>query len=157
MFVEQFKANRCMKKLMSFLLLAFAALQFILAGDVVTRNVRQLPLNARSFLVQHFPDAKISYVKTENNFLKGKEYETILTDGSEVKFDKKGEWEKVDCNRLQVPAAILPEVIRQHVRSNHANHFVTQIERGGKGYEVELNNYLTLIFDKKGKFIRFEN
>ena len=39
-----------MKKVVSILLLAFAAIQFVFAGDIITKDAKRLPAEARNFI-----------------------------------------------------------------------------------------------------------
>ena len=43
-----------MKKVLSILVLAIVAVQFAFAGDVITKDVKELPLTARNFINQYF-------------------------------------------------------------------------------------------------------
>ena len=43
-----------MKKILSILVLAIVAVQFAFAGDVITKDAKDLPLNARNFINQYF-------------------------------------------------------------------------------------------------------
>lgn len=80
-----------MKKILSILVLAIVAVQFAFAGDVITKDAKELPLNARNFINQYFSKPQISYIKIDSEFL-SKKYEVTLTDRTEIDFDKKGNW-----------------------------------------------------------------
>ena len=43
-----------MKKVLSILVLALVAVQLAFAGDVITRDAKQLPLTARNFINRYF-------------------------------------------------------------------------------------------------------
>ena len=43
-----------MKKILSILVMAIVAVQFAFAGDVITKDMNQLPLPARNFINRHF-------------------------------------------------------------------------------------------------------
>lgn len=87
-----------MKKVLSILVLAIVAVQFAFAGDVITKDVKELPLTARNFINQYFSKPQISYIKIDSEFL-SKKYEVTLTDRTEIDFDKKGNWMEVDCKK----------------------------------------------------------
>jgi len=140
-----------MKKIVSLVVLALMAIQFTSAKDVVTKDEMQLPLAAREFINQHFTKPQISYIKIESELLKGKKYEVVLTSGIELEFDAKGEWTDVDCKRGIVPASIVPEYIKTYVKTNFSGQTIKQIERDRYGIEVELNNDLSLKFDRRGQ------
>lgn len=146
-----------MKKNLFVLVVAMATLQFVQAREVITPDEQKLPAKARSFITQHFPQAKVSYVKIENELFKGKKYEVVLTNGVEIDFSNKGEWTEVDCKREQVPAEVIPATVKKYVDSNFSSNFITQIEQNKLGIEVELNNDLSIEFDRKGNFKRLDD
>ena len=57
-----------------------------------------LPMSAQLFVKQYFADATYSCVEKEKD--NGSwEYEVLLSDGSKVEFNEKGEWTSVECNK----------------------------------------------------------
>jgi len=146
-----------MKKLLSVLVLALIAIQFVNAKEIVTQDEKKLPTEARNFITEHFPQIKISYIKIDDEFLQAKTYEAVLTNGVEIDFDSKGVWKEVDTKREQVPAAIIPTSIRNYVSTNFSSNIITKIERERNGFEVELDNDLTLEFDNNGTLKRIDD
>lgn len=116
-----------MKKVLSILVLAIVAVQFAFAGDVITKDVKELPLTARNFINQYFSKPQISYIKIDSEFL-SKKYEVTLTDRTEIDFDKKGNWMEVDCKKNAVPAALIPASVKDYVKANFPNEIITEIE-----------------------------
>lgn len=125
------------------------------AGDRVI-PVEQLPAAAKAFIQKNFPGRTISYAKIDRDGLKTI-YEARLDDGTEVDFDKKGNWDKVDCEKKAVPASLIPAGIANYVKANFPGTFVETIDKERNGYEVELSNKLDLRFDKKGNFKRIDD
>lgn len=141
-----------MKKILSVLVMAVIAVQFAFAGDVITKDINQLPLSARNFINRHFTKPQVAHIKIDNDVL-SKKYEVLLTNGIEIDFDGKGNWQEVDAKKGKVPATIIPSFVSNYLKTNNfTTEFVTKIERDRKGYEVELNTDLTFKFDKNGKF-----
>ena len=141
-----------MKKILSVLVMAIVAVQFAFAGDVITKDINQLPLSARNFIYQHFSKAQVAHIIIDSEVL-SKKYEVLLTNGIEIDFDGKGNWQEVDAKKGKVPATIIPSFVSNYLKTNNfTTEFVTKIERDRKGYEVELNTDLTFKFDKNGKF-----
>ena len=101
-----------MKKVLSILVLALVAVQFAFAGDVITQDAKQLPLTARNFINQYFSKPHISHIKIESEILQTKKYEVLLTDRTEIDFDKKGNWLEVDCKKSAVPEALIPVPVK---------------------------------------------
>ena len=127
-----------MKKVLSILVMAIVAVQFAFAGDVITQDAKQLPLPARNFINQYFSKPQISHIKIESEILQTKKYEVLLTDRTEIDFDKKGNWLEVDCKKAAVPAALVPTSVKEYVKTNFPREIITKIERGRSGVEVEL-------------------
>ena len=78
-----------MKKILSILVLAIAAVQFAFAGDIITKDAMKLPLPARNFINRHFSNPQISHIKIENEILQTKKYDVLLTNATEIDFGLK--------------------------------------------------------------------
>lgn len=146
-----------MKKVLSILLLALAAVQFAFAGDVITRDAKQLPLTARNFISQYFAQSQISHIKIETGMLGSKKYEVLMTDRTEIDFDGNGNWTEIDCRKAAVPAALVPASVSEYVRTNFPQEIITKIERERSGIEVELSNDYSLKFNSKGRFVSMDD
>lgn len=107
-----------MKKVLSILVLVLATVQMAFAGDVITRDAKQLPLTARNFINQYFTKPQISHIKIETGILGSKSYEVLLTDRTEIDFDSNGNWTDVDCKKAAVPAALIPASVKEYVKMN---------------------------------------
>lgn len=145
-----------MKKVLSILVFTLVAIQFAFAGDVITKDEKQLPLAARNFINQYFSEPHISYIKIDSEFL-SKTYEVILTNRTEIEFDRKGNWMEVDCKKNAVPANLVPVNIKDYVKANFPNQIITKLERKSVGLEVELANDFSLQFNKKGVLIDIDD
>ena len=147
-----------MKKVLSILVLVLATVQMAFAGDVITRDAKQLPLTARNFINQYFTKPQISHIKIETGILGSKSYEVVLlTDRTEIDFDSNGNWTDVDCKKAAVPAALIPASVKEYVKMNFPQEIITKIERGRSGVEVELANDYSLKFNKKGQFVSMDD
>lgn len=145
-----------MKKFLALLFMAFLTIQATFAGDVITQDVKQLPLVARNFINRHFTRPQISYIKIDSEFL-SKKYEVVLSDRTKIEFDGDGEWEEVDGKRNNIPTTIIPAHIKQYVEANYPGVSFTKIERDRGEVEVELTNRLSLTFNKKGQLIDIDD
>ncbi|MBO7561956.1 MAG: PepSY-like domain-containing protein [Bacteroidales bacterium] len=105
--------------------------------------VTQLPAQAQTFIKTYFADKTVAYAKQD-----GAKYEVKFNDGAEVEFDRKGNWDNVDCKFTAVPEAIVPEQIKNYVAANHPGALITKIDKERYGYEIELSNSLELKFDR---------
>jgi predicted nucleotide-binding protein (sugar kinase/HSP70/actin superfamily) len=110
-------------------------------------NKNQLPAQAQQFINKHFAGIEISYAKEEwDNFKHS--YEVRLSDGTNIEFTSKGNWDEVNCRFSEVPSAIIPQPIREYIKKNYPGAKVILIEKDRNDYEVKLSNRLELKFDK---------
>ena len=116
----------------------------------------QLPEAARTFIQKTFPEIAIAYAEIETEGQRTK-YEVRLNDGTEIDFNGNGEWDKVDCKYKAVPAVLVPEAITNYVKANHADFFITQIDKELYGWSIELNNDLELMFSTDFKFLGIDD
>lgn len=118
------------------------------AGDKLT-TPEQLPAAAMTFIQENFPGVAISFAKKD--FDNGRRnYEVHLNNGVELDFDKKGNWDKVDCQYNPVPAHIVPAHIADYVKATYPGTEIVKIDKERYGYKIELSNDLELKFNKKG-------
>ena len=132
--------------------MTLVVVQYAVAGDVITQDPNQLPPAARSFLAKYFNQVEISHIKIESDLLRGKTYDVLLIDRTELEFDSKGNWTEIDCQRKAVPEDLIPVRVKQYVQVNFPRETITKIDRRA-GIEVELTSDFSLKFNKRGKFI----
>lgn len=113
-----------------------------------------LPMSAQLFVKQYFADASCSRVEKEkdNGFW---EYEVLLSDGSKVEFNEKGEWTSVECKYSEMPVGIIPTVIAEDIAKRHPDLKPYKIEKEVGGYEIDILGY-DLYYSYAGMFIRAE-
>lgn len=113
----------------------------------------QLPENAQKFLNTYFKDVEIETVKYDAD-KENQEYDVILYNGFEITFDKTGEWTDVDAPTDQViPDGIAPESIASYVSNNYPGLLgIKEISKDKNGYDVELSDGTTLLFNLAGEF-----
>lgn len=114
-----------------------------------------LPEAAQTFIRTHFDGVKIAYAEVDEELF-GAEYSVRLADGTEIEFDKSGEWKKVESEHAGLPASVLPAAIGDYLTGSYAGRKVEKIERKRRGYEVELVRGPELLFDRQGKFLRVD-
>lgn len=147
-----------MKKILSLLVMAIVAVQFSFAGDVVTKDMNQLPLPARNFINRHFTKPQVSHIKIDKEMMESTKYEVLLMDGSEIDFDSKGNWEEVSAKKGQkVPDSVIPSFAVTYLKEHQFTEPVTKVERDRKGYEVELSTGISFKFNNKGKFVKADD
>lgn len=127
------------------------------AKNVYSRDVTVLPAAAQTTIKANFK-SEVSYIKVEKSLGRVTEYEVVLTDGSEITFDSKGNWKEVEVSiKSSVPQKIVPQAITDYVKQEQKKAKIVGIERKRYGYDVELSNGVEMIFNAEGKFIRYDN
>lgn len=126
------------------------------ARDKYSRDVTVLPTAAQVMIKNHFK-SKVSHIKIEKEWGQVREYDVVLTDGSEITFDHNGNWKAVEVRRnASVPSAIVPSAIANYIKQNQKKVSIVGIEKKKSGYEVELSNGIDMMFDAEGKFQRYD-
>lgn len=126
------------------------------ARDSYARDASVLPKAAQVILTNNFKSA-VSVIKIDKDLGRVSEYEVVLTDGSEITFDKNGNWKSVEVGlNNSMPAGFIPSTVADYVKKNVPGQKIIGIEKERSGYEVELRNGVELKFDKQGKFVRFD-
>lgn len=145
-----------MKKLLLIIAIVVGMVGYAAARDNYSHDASVLPQAAKTTIANNFK-GKVSLVKTEKEFGSVKEYEVILTDGTEITFDKNGNWKDVEVNiSKSVPSSIVPKAITDYVKKNQKNQRIVGLEKDRGGYEVELSNGVEMKFDTAGNFLKFD-
>lgn len=127
------------------------------ARDTYARDASVLPKAAQVALSKNFK-AGVNLVKIDKTLGRVSEYEVVLTDGTEITFDRNGNWESVEIgSRGNIPAAFVPAPISQYVKKTQKGAKIVGIDRESSGYEVELSNGIEMKFDKNGRFLRYDD
>ena len=74
-------------------------------------------------------------------------YEVTFTDGTKLKFDRRGEWTEVESHARSVPAGLVPPQILDYTGRNFPGAAIMEISRKRKEVEVKLGNSIELTFD----------
>ena len=115
-------------------------------------SVNALPAKAQTLLSQHFNGQKVMLATIETGVI-NKSYDVVLQNGTKLEFDKKGNLTEIDCKQGKVPAKLIPQAIRNHLKKNYPAQAVKKIEMSKNEYEVELANGLDLTFNKHFQLI----
>lgn len=111
-----------------------------------------IPVQARAFIDQYFPKSSVVLVEVEDE--DGvKEYSVWLNDGTKIEFDMQGSWKRVGRNKTGVPASLIPDAIKQYVKTHYPNDVVTKFSKKDYGYKLELSDDMDLRFDHRCQFI----
>lgn len=145
-----------MKKILIILAAVLFTAGAVSARDRVYNSADPLPEAAKTMLKTHFPKLTVNHVKVDKDLTKT-EYEAILSDGTEVDFNKDGEWKAIDRGHKAVPEAVILRPIREYVSSNYPGTAIVEIDKGRNDYEVTLANGVDLKFDRAGNFLRIDD
>lgn len=144
-----------MKKILVLLMMVVTSVGAF-AADKYTRDAAVLPEAAKTTIAKNF-SSKVSLVKIDKELGRVHEYEVILTDGTEITFDRNGNWKDIEVYKdSKVPAAFIPEKISSYVKKDQSNAHIVGIEKDRKSYEVQLSNGVDMIFDLNGNFKRYD-
>lgn len=134
------------------MLLGMTAFTLVACADGRVIPPEKLPVAAQQFVQQTFPGVTIAFAQKD-----GLKYEIHLNNGTEIEFDRKGIWDKVDCNLNPVPAALVPQPIAAYVTATFPGVSIVKIDKERYGYEIELSNDLELKFNKQGQLIMYDD
>ena len=126
------------------------------AGNDRIITVAELPAVSQQFIKAHFAGVEVSYAKVDEEMF-DKDYKVVFVNGSKVEFAKNGQWTDVDCKYGEVPAAIVPQQIRDYVAKNFAGRKIVSIDRDKRNWEVKLDNGLDLKFDLQFRLIEIDD
>lgn len=145
-----------MKKIVFLLAVIFGVFS-LSARDTYSHDVKILPAAAQTVLKNNFK-AEVSHIKIDKDWGKISEYDVVLTDGSEISFDRHGNWKDVEVrSNSSVPKGFVPAAISNYVKQNQKNSNIIGIEKKKSGYEVELSNGVEMKFNAQGKFLKYDN
>ncbi|MNK54572.1 hypothetical protein D3C87_735590 [compost metagenome] len=117
----------------------------------------ELPAAAHTFIKQHFKDQTIDVVRKDKGLI-STDYDVRLSNGIELEFDDKGNWEEVDGNHIAIPASVIPKTIATYAATHYKGQAIVKIDKKRSGdYKIELANDVELVFDKNGKFLRIDD
>ena len=100
-----------------------------------------------TFVSTYFPQVSISMAVPD-----GREYDVMLSDNTKLEFNRKVEWKEIDCEHSTiytvVPSALVPQQITDYVSQNYPNNTIVKISKGGRDWDIELNNDIEIEFNK---------
>lgn len=109
-----------------------------------TIDPENLPKVANELIQKHWPSCAI-----DNAYIKGKEYEALLTDGTIIQFDGKGVWKEMKCTD-GLPVTLVPVYITRYIVDRYPKQLIIDCEKLKGGYEVMITNGLKIQFDLRG-------
>jgi hypothetical protein len=139
-----------MKKFIMMLVCMFAVHTMVMADNDRPIQVNQLPAKAQTFIKTYFKNHKVALAKMESGVFY-KSYDVVFTNGEKVEFDK------VRCRQSEVPAQVVPEAIRNYVKTNYPDARILEIEFDHNEYEIKLSNRWEITFDSQMRVIDIDD
>ena len=141
-----------------FALTALVAVSLTVTGceDEHKIKAEKLPEATRTFISQYFSglDIVTAYKDRDDGVIS---YDVRLSDGTEIDFDRDGEWLEVDCDEAPVPLGVIPSYVSEYLKAHYPDAYVTKIERKRREVEVDLSNDWSLTFNTKGELIGIDD
>lgn len=122
------------------LMVAVSASAIKLPFDKYTIKRSELPETAQQMLNEHFPKKKVSMIKVDKHLLKKTDYDVKLTDGTEIEFNNKGEWTRVDCKKKAVPEALVSNSVKKSVEKKFPSEKITAVQKRALYHEICLSD-----------------
>lgn len=127
------------------------------ARDNYSHDENILPVAARTTIKNNFK-ASINHIKIDKEWGSIAEYEVVLNDGTEISFDKNGNWKDIEVKiSSTVPSSLVPVSISNYVKQHQNKTRIVGIEKKRSGYDVELSNGVEMKFNTEGKFLRYDD
>lgn len=149
-----------MKRLYRKMMIAIAGVLMLgtaSVADAKSMDIKQFPAAAQQMIHDNFSGRKVAMSKSGTSMLFIKNYDVVFTNGDKVEFDHNGNWTEIQCNHSSVPAALVPQGIRDYVKRNYAGTSIKEIEKSGGKYEIKLSNGLDIKFDKYMEVVDIDN
>lgn len=140
-------------KSVTFLILSMVTTLALAQDKVVLYS--QVPSEIKDYVTTHFPKHSVIQSEIDMEGL-SKQYELILSEGIELKFNNKNQIVEID-GKSKLPDNVIPKKIRQYILTNYPSNVITDWEIDGKNQQIGLDNDLDLEFKMNGDFIRIDN
>ena len=123
-----------------------------------TIDPESLPKAATELIQKHWPSCAIDFA-----YVKGREYEALLTDGTIIEFDSKGVRKEMKCTE-GLPVTLVPGYITRYIVNRYPKQLIIDCEKMKGGYEITLTNGVDpenpstqIIVDDAGQWFYLEN
>ena len=140
-------------------LVLYAALAIAFSASANDKPIRydQLPARAKSFIEAYFPTHSFSFAKYDNS-IGDSTYDVVFSDGTEIEFNRRGEWRQIDCKRGSIiPSALFPSSIASYLGQNYPTQNIVEAERNSHHWELQLSNGIEFTFDRHGQIRRINH
>ncbi len=136
-------------------LVAFAAFALVLSADDRPVSYNKLPSSAKEYIQTNFPGESASVVLKDDDLI-FPDYTVVLTNGIKLEFEHSGVVTHISSVN-GVPAELIPEQIRDYVKTHYPDAGYLEFEIGRYTYEVKLTNRMELKFSSSFHVIELDD
>ena len=108
---------------------------------------QSLPQNIQSFVANNFPGAGIIFAERDFD-----SFEVKLNNGSELDFDKSGNWKEIKSYD-KFPVQVLPGAVVNSVKAAHPQATIIKAERKWGGFEIKTSNNMEIMVQENGQIM----
>lgn len=145
-----------MKKIALVALLISAFVTGVFARGKQPVAFENVPEDVKEEIQKNFLPADIQLITVKKVAPRRFEYAFKMNDETEIKYNNRGELIKVE-NDKGIKTLLVPEKMQKYVRETFPNATITKYEVALGKKVLELNDEMTLVFTKQGKFVRIED
>ena len=117
-------------------------------------NDDEKPKEIIEYVSSHFPSLEILQIIKDFDGLSFT-YEVIIEENYYIEFSKK--FKVLEVSGLtKLPDSVIPEKILNYVIENYPDNYIKSWELDDKNQQVELDNDVELIFNKRGEFLKID-
>lgn len=114
-------------------------LSFDKNGNVLISKLseKDLPRIANSLISKYFQEDSVIYIDQSKN----RSYHVFLESGTQIDFDRKGNWSEMSSKKKGLPESvlsILPKQAKEYLNKGKTNEKILRIEKKSYGYRVHL-------------------
>ncbi len=145
-----------MKKIALVALLISAFVTGVFARGKQPVAFENVPEDVKEEIQKNFLPADIQLITVKKVAPRRFEYAFKMNDETEIKYNNRGELIKVE-NDKGIKTLFVPEKMQKYVSETFPNATITKYEVALGKKVLELNDEMTLVFTKQGKFVRIED
>ena len=117
-------------------------------------NDDEKPKEIIEYVSSHFPSLEILQIIKDFDGLSFT-YEVIIEENYYIEFSKKFKVLEVSGIK-KLPDSVIPAKILNYVTENYPDNYIKSWELDDKNQQVELDNDVELIFNKRGDFLKID-
>ena len=115
-----------------------------------------LPKEVRKEVRQSYSSKDVQLVTYEKKAFGHREYTLIMEDGTQLVYNEKAQVIKAK-NAEGIKEAFVPEEIAEYIKATFPHAVITEYAKDSNKQVIVLNDKMTLVFKKNGKFLRIDD